>query len=376
MSIMLEVLAPDGLPEQTGEAAKHPLPDNEIMTAEAGGTPAVKCSVLLLSGFLGSGKTTMLRHLLASLPDGMTAAVLMNEFGKAGVDGDVVRERGLEVIEISRGSIFCACAKGDYLRALYTIFRDYSPSMLIVEASGAADTTDMARDFSPSEERPYSAMLSKFYSYRGSICLVDAERFRRSVKVFTAVSRQIAAADVLILNKTDAASHDERSLAEAELRELNQSAPIIPAAFGNVSWETLNSALESAASPGISAALPNEEEWERFIDSVLADTERHLKPPDNLSSLSVFWDGDPDAFAELLQHLPDDTVRSKGYFKDRDGAWRIFDIVGNGAPVYSEPNADFAASRNLAIFIREKRARREIPALFQDRGLTLLEVRF
>ena len=62
-------------------------------------------------------------HLAETVPEGERAAVLMNEFGKAGVDGDVVRKKGLEIIEISRGSIFCACAKGDFLKALYTIFR-------------------------------------------------------------------------------------------------------------------------------------------------------------------------------------------------------------------------------------------------------------
>lgn len=75
-----------------------------------------KCKVFLISGFLGSGKTTMLKRLLETVPEGERAAVLMNEFGKAGVDGDVVKKNGLEIIEISSGSIFCACAKGDFLR--------------------------------------------------------------------------------------------------------------------------------------------------------------------------------------------------------------------------------------------------------------------
>ncbi|NLW60788.1 MAG: GTP-binding protein, partial [Synergistaceae bacterium] len=64
-----------------------------------------KCGVFLISGFLGSGKTTLLKKLLETVPEGEKAAVLMNEFGKAGVDGDVVRKNGLEIIEISSGSI-------------------------------------------------------------------------------------------------------------------------------------------------------------------------------------------------------------------------------------------------------------------------------
>ena len=123
-----------------------------------------KCKVFLLSGFLGSGKTTMLQNLLETVPEGEKAAVLMNEFGKAGVDGDVVKKKGLEIIEISRGSIFCACAKGDFLKALYAIFRDYDPTVLLIEASGVADTTDIKRDLG-------HGRLSDFYKLEGNICL-------------------------------------------------------------------------------------------------------------------------------------------------------------------------------------------------------------
>ena len=73
------------------------------MIKMAGSGTKNKCKVFLLSGFLGSGKTTLLQNLLETVPDGERAAVLMNEFGKAGVDGDVVRKKGLEIIEISRG---------------------------------------------------------------------------------------------------------------------------------------------------------------------------------------------------------------------------------------------------------------------------------
>jgi len=66
----------------------------------------------------------------------------------------------------------------------------------------------------------------------------------------------------------------------------------------------------------------------------------------------------------------------KDISKTQINKWKVFDIVGNAAPEYSEPEADFAQKRNLAIFIRTKKARREIPALFQDHGLKLLEVRF
>ncbi len=325
-----------------------------------------KCKVFLLSGFLGSGKTTLLKHLLETHPEGERIAVLMNEFGKAGVDGDVVRKNGLEIIEISRGSIFCACAKGDFLRGLYTILKDYQPTILLVEASGVADTTDMKKDLS-------HGMLHDYYQMAGNICVIDAVHFEDWLDLFNAVIRQTEAATDLIINKTDLVSAEEADALEAHLRQLNPAARITRAAFGNVPWEIFRPAAEPEEKI---EEIPEMAEWEKFIDDTLSNMTPHMAPPDNLASLSVFWEGDPEKFKEVLEKLPDDIVRSKGYFIDTDGRWKVFDIVGSGKPVYSAAAEDFSQPRNLAIFIRRKRARREIPGLFQDAGIKLLELRF
>lgn len=325
-----------------------------------------KCKVFLLSGFLGSGKTTLLKHLLETHPEGERIAVLMNEFGKTGIDGDVVRKNGLEIIEISRGSIFCACAKGDFLRGLYTILKDYQPTILLVEASGVADTTDMKKDLS-------HGMLHDYYQMAGNICVIDAVHFEDWLDLFNAVIRQTEAATDLIINKTDLVSAEEADVLEAHLRQLNPAARITRAAFGNVPWEIFRPAAEPEEKI---EEIPEMAEWEKFIDDTLSNMTPHMAPPDNLASLSVFWEGDPEKFKEVLEKLPDDIVRSKGYFIDTDGRWKVFDIVGSGKPVYSAAAEDFSQPRNLAIFIRRKRARREIPGLFQDAGIKLLELRF
>lgn len=324
-----------------------------------------KCKVYLLSGFLGSGKTTLLKHLLETHPENERVAVLMNEFGKAGVDGDVVRKNGLEIIEISRGSIFCACAKGDFLRGLYTILKDFRPTVLLVEASGVADTTDMKKDLG-------HGMLHDYYRFAGNICVIDAEHFEDWLDLFNAVIKQTEAATQLIINKTDLVTQEQADALEKHLHELNPTAQITRASFGNVPW----SLFRSDEADEKMAEIPEAEAWEKFIDDVLANATPHMAPPDNLASLSVFWEGDPEKFKEILDKLPDDVVRSKGYFVDTDGKWKVFDIVGSKNPVYTDASPEFSQPRNLAIFIRKVRARREIPGLFQDAGLKLLELRF
>lgn len=325
-----------------------------------------KCRVFLLSGFLGSGKTTLLQNLLETVPEGERAAVLMNEFGKAGVDGDVVRKKGLEIIEISRGSIFCACAKGDFLKALYTIFNDHQPTVLLVEASGVADTTDIKRDLG-------HGRLSDFYKLEGNICLIDALRFENWLDLFNAVIKQVESASHIVINKIDLVSAEELEALDKHVRELNPAALITHAEYGKVPWESLFSDGKETEK---AEDIPEWKEWEEFIARELKSMDAHLLPPDKLASYSIFWEGDPEKFREILEELPEDIVRSKGYFKDTGGRWKIFDIVEGSKPVYRDAEEGFSMDRNLAIFIRTKRDRRELPAIFQGKGLKLLEVRF
>ena len=325
-----------------------------------------KCKVFLLSGFLGSGKTTLLQNLLETAPEGEKAAVLMNEFGKAGVDGDVVKKKGLEIIEISRGSIFCACAKGDFLKALYAIFRDYDPTVLLIEASGVADTTDIKRDLG-------NGRLSGFYKLEDNICLVDALRFEDWLDMFNAVIRQVEAAGHIVINKTDLVSEEELKALGEHIRQINPNARMTHAEYGKVSWKLL---LSDGKEPERAKEIPELEEWEEFIKEELNRMDAHLLPPDKLASYSIFWEGDPQKFMEILEELPEDIVRSKGYFMDTDSRWKIFDIVQGSKPVYRDAEEGFSMERNLAIFIRTKRDRRELPAIFQGKGLKLLEVRF
>jgi len=327
-----------------------------------------KCAVFLISGFLGSGKTTLLKHLLDNVPEGEKIAVLINEFGKAGVDGDVVCRDGLKVIEISRGSIFCACAKGDFLRSLFSLFRNYSPSILLIEASGASDTTDIKRDI-------VYGRLSEFYKFIGNICVVDAMRFESWLDLFNAVKKQIQAATNIVINKIDLVSAENLEKLRLHIRQMNPDAEITQTTYGNIPWTVLIQKIHDN-STGKASIVPLPEEWEEYISKTLADTSAHLLPPDKLSSLSVFWSGNIMEFKKLLSELPVDIVRSKGYFFDTDGKWKLFDIVGNKEPIYSELGKDFRNEKNLAIFIRTEKNRREIPQMFQDKGLKLIEVRF
>lgn len=324
-----------------------------------------KCKVLLLSGFLGSGKTTLLRELLGNPPAGETLVVLMNEFGRIGVDGDIIRKEGLEVMEINRGSIFCACAKGDFLRALHTILRDYRPGILLIEASGVADTRDMKRDLA-------LGRLGDFFELRGNLCVVDAEHFMDWADLFNAVPRQVEAASLIVLNKIDLVTPQALPELRRRIRELNADAPLYETSFGKIPW----SRVLAPEDPGEAAGpLPSPEDWDAFIEERLKDASAHLAPPDAFYPQSILWEGDPDAFRGALSDLPDDLVRGKGFFREGNG-WTLFDIVRGTAPTYAPLTRDVPASEsNLAVFIRREDRPQEIPKILVSAGIRLKGIR-
>ena len=329
-----------------------------------------RCEVVLISGFLGSGKTTLLRHLLSQVPDHRRVMVLMNEFGKVGIDGRLVQEGDLQVWEINRGSIFCACAKGDFLRSLFDIARNYAPEVLLVEASGVADTTDMAKDLSRDP-------LPSMYRMADSVCLIDAARYFDWVEMFQAVPRQIRASRTLVLNKTDLVNEETLDEIKSSLRSFNPEAPIRVASFGHLTWEQVLSGVERPKPSVCGCLMPfrtelAEVQLEAFIEAVLEDGEAHLDPPDRLFSQSIRWTGAPGGFLRVLESLPDDLVRAKGYWADEEGGGRTFDMVGTGAPILGVLQGE--CDGNLAVFIRKNMDARSIPEIFTREGLNVIEM--
>lgn len=296
--------------------------------------------------------------------------VLMNEFGKVGIDGRLVQDGDLQVWEINRGSIFCACAKGDFLRSLFDIARKYAPELLLVEASGVADTTDMERDLSRDP-------LPSMYRLANSVCLIDAGRYFDWMDMFQAVPRQIRASKTLVLNKVDLLDEEDLVAIETSLRSYNADAPIFRATYGKLSWDDVLAGVSRPRPQVCSCALPFAEELkeaqlEAFIDSVLVDSDANLEPPDRLFSQSVRWRGAPEAFLRVLEALPEDLVRAKGFWADSEGGRRSFDMVGPGGARF-----DFlegSETDNVAVFIRKNVDARSIPELFAKEGLQVVEM--
>ncbi len=96
--------------------------------------------VYLISGFLGSGKTTFLNRLITVVPEDLTFLILMNEFGEVGLDGTLIEGDDVDMLEISKGSIFCACVKTDFIKALHALAKTVRPDIMLIETTGVAES--------------------------------------------------------------------------------------------------------------------------------------------------------------------------------------------------------------------------------------------
>jgi len=241
--------------------------------------------IILITGYLGSGKTTLLNHLL-SLPEVKTKnlALIINEFGTLGVDGALVESGDFAKFELNKGSLFCICIKTDFIKTLEKIANEVQPELVIIEATGVAETSDLQ------EFLTVPTLLNRFY-IQTNICLADAENLIKVLPFLKAAKSQIIWADGLIINKSDLVGEKEIADLQQVVETLNPEAPVEITSYGKISHEfisNLNHRLLSGST----------------IES----------PPEALFSLS-FQNPDPvshDKFLSLLNNNKENILRLKG----------------------------------------------------------------
>jgi G3E family GTPase len=185
--------------------------------------------VYVVTGYLGAGKTTLLNHLLAT-PQlrARRVALVVNEFGTLGVDGQLLDGAADRVFELNKGSLFCACIQTDFVRTLQTIAADIRPDLVLAEASGIAQTSDLSSSFDLPE-------IQDCFRIRANLCVVDVNLTK--VLPYLKASRvQVEWADGLVINKTDLLGDTGTDRLAALLRDLNPRAAQVRVEQGRVDW--------------------------------------------------------------------------------------------------------------------------------------------
>jgi G3E family GTPase len=262
-----------------------------------------KIDLYLLTGFLGAGKTTLLRNILDDLSN-EKVGVIMNEFGKIGIDGDIIRKDGLQLTEINRGSIFCSCLKLNFAQSMIEM-ADREIKYLFVESSGLADPSNIGEIMEGVE-----SVKGEVYNYRGAICVTDAINFMDQLDDLETVERQIKHCHLVVLSKTDLV--DEARLAETieRIREINPIVPIETSSQGRLDYNFLGEDLMKY-------------KWTEGEDTTNA-------PENKPKTLTIRFDS-PLGERELTSFIDEikrDAYRIKGFARLENG-WSQIDLVGS-----------------------------------------------
>lgn len=170
--------------------------------------------LILLTGFLGAGKTTLLQLVMESLRE-HKIGVIINEFGDVNVDGVLIARDGIQMAELTNGSIFCACIKDKFVDSLIDMsHRDLE--FLIIEATGLADPANMN-----SILEGIAHKVKQPYDYRGSVCVVDAENFMGLYDLLPAIRAQLEFCGAVIINKADLIDENQLKEIIEKLDEVN-----------------------------------------------------------------------------------------------------------------------------------------------------------
>ncbi|MBC8442476.1 MAG: GTP-binding protein [Deltaproteobacteria bacterium] len=187
----------------------------------------MKSNVFIITGFLGSGKTTLLKRILKSAKDLSRTVVIVNEFGKVGIDGSLIKDTATaNIVELNSGCICCSL-KLDMIQTLQTLKDEYAPERVIIEASGVADPLSII-------ETLYDRNLAPYYSYEKTIMVVAAD-FWGARHVFGSVFKsQLKQADLILLNKIDTIEKSTIPSLLKEIQKESATGQIIPTLYGNI----------------------------------------------------------------------------------------------------------------------------------------------
>ncbi len=199
----------------------------------------------IFSGFLGAGKTTLIKKLIQEVYAGQKIVLIENEFGEIGIDGGFLQEAGIQITEMNSGCICCSLV-GDFGEALKKVMAEYHPDRILIEPSGVGKLSDVAQavERAETDEMEIGCMVA----------VADATKCKLYMKNFGEFyNNQIENAGTIILSRTSHMKEDKLQAAVAMLREKNPTAVIVTTPWEQLTGAQLMEAMEQKDS--LQAAL-------------------------------------------------------------------------------------------------------------------------
>lgn len=253
----------------------------------------------LLTGFLGAGKTTCVKNILKLWKD-KKIALIINEFGKQGVDGKLLETVGVELEEINNGSIFCTCKMNRFEEVLQDMM-ERKPEIILIEASGLSDPTSA---YAVLQQEKFRAI-----HYKGCLCMVDAARFPKVIQTAKVSRKQVRIADQVIINKIDLVKEEALAEVRRTIAFYNPQVTIHETHFGQIALSWLE------------ALDVSEKVWD---DKVIATKDITLQR----YTLAISEQCTKESLIKMLESFIEDTYRIKGFLL-LEGERYLVDCVGD-----------------------------------------------
>ena len=190
----------------------------------------------VISGFLGAGKTTLIKKLLEEALKGEKLVLIENEFGEIGIDGGFLKEAGVEITEMNSGCICCSLV-GDFGTALGEVLEKYQPDRIIIEPSGVGKLSDVLK--------AVSGVLSDDIVLNSYTAVVDVKKCKMYMKNFGEFfNNQIESAKTIVLSRTGDITEDKLEASLALIKEHNQNATIVTTPWDKIDGKQILSAME------------------------------------------------------------------------------------------------------------------------------------
>lgn len=256
-----------------------------------------------LTGFLGSGKTTILRNLLENM-EGTKVGVIQNELGKISVDGTVLQNNDIQMIELTRGSIFCSCLRLSFVDALVQMSQK-GLEYVFVESSGFGDPSNAEEILEATK-----VMVGDAYDFRGCICLVDCFNFLDQLGDTETIDRQLKHCNLAVLTKIDLVDRERIEFIKEKVQEINPVCPITESANGNIDRSFYNMDLM------------------KYKWAECEETTNSAATKPKTFSMNFTGEVEKEKLEAFLKRIEPDVYRVKGFFKVKKEGWEKIDVVG------------------------------------------------
>ena len=253
----------------------------------------------IYSGFLGAGKTTLIKKMIAEGYKGQKLVLIENEFGEIGIDGGFLQDAGINITEMNSGCICCSLV-GDFGKALTKVINEYHPDRIIIEPSGVGKLSDVIG--------AVNKVTGPDVTLGYTVAVVDAGKVKVYTKNFGEFyNNQVETASTIILSRTDSIPQAKLDAAVEILREHNAVATVITTPWSELTGEQLISAMEGKASLAAELAKLESERLEAEEE----EEERHHHHHDD--------DDDDDEDAHEHHHHHDEDDDEHEHHHDHDG---------------------------------------------------------